>query len=123
MGTFTAKLRVWNPARSSEVEELELMIDTGAPYSWLSRERIERLGVRPVWRMQFRTKDGQVIERELAPVFVAIDGFTGAENVVIAEPGDMEVLGWHTLNALGLKVNEATNRLVRITEALALSAA
>ena len=102
MGTFTAKLRVWNPARSTDAEELEVMVDTGAAYSWVSRARLERLGVRPVRRMQFRTIEGHVIERELAPVFVATDGFTGGDNVVVAEPGDMEVLGSHVGKASAL---------------------
>jgi predicted aspartyl protease len=109
---FTAKLRVWNPARSTEAEELEVMVDTGAAYSWVSRSRLERLGVQPVRRMQFRTIEGRLIERELAPVFVATDGFTGGDNVVVAEPGDMEVLGSHTLESLGVTVDPVSKKLV-----------
>ena len=52
--------------------------------------------------MQFRTIEGKTIERDLVPVFVAADGFTGGDNVVMAEPGDMEVIGAHTLESLGL---------------------
>jgi hypothetical protein len=55
--------------------------------------------------MQFRTVEGHTIERELAPVFVATDGFTGGDNVVMAEPGDMEVMGAHTLVSLGITVD------------------
>jgi hypothetical protein len=29
MGRFTAKLRVWNPASPSRVEELDVRVDTG----------------------------------------------------------------------------------------------
>ena len=53
MGTFTAKLRVWNPAHPETVEELELFVDTGAAYSWIARTRLERLGVAPSRRMPF----------------------------------------------------------------------
>jgi hypothetical protein len=56
--------------------------------------------------MQFRTIEGNTIERELAPVFVATDGFTGGDNVVMAEPGDMEVMGAHTLESLGITVEK-----------------
>jgi predicted aspartyl protease len=121
MGTFTAKLRVWNPARSTDAEELAVMVDTGAAYSWVSRARLERLGVRPVRRMQFRRIEGHLIERELAPVFVATDGFTGGDNVVVAEPGDMEVLGSHTLESLGVTVDPVSKKLVP-TVGLALTA-
>src|SRR5207302_4679371 len=108
MGIFTAKLRVWNPASSSSTEEIDAMVDTGASYRWVLRTRLERLDVRPVRRMQFRTNEGKTIERDL----VAADGFTGGDNVVMAEPGDMEVIGAHTLESLGLTVDPVGRKLV-----------
>ena len=112
MGTFTAKLRVWNPASPASVEELDVLVDTGAAYSWVSRARLEPFGIRPVRRMQFRTIEGHMIERDLVPVFVATDGFTGGDNVVLAEAGDMEVLGSHTLESLGVTVDPVSKKLV-----------
>jgi predicted aspartyl protease len=112
LGIFTAKLRVWNPANSSSTQEIEAMVDTGASYSWVLRTRLEPLGVRPVRRMQFRTIEGKMIERDLVPVFVAADSFTGGDNVVMAEPGDMEVIGAHTLESLGLTVDPVGKKLV-----------
>ena len=97
MGIFTAKLRVWNPVNSSSSQEIEAWVDSGESYSWALRTRLEPLGVRSVRRMSFRTIEGKTIERDLVPVFVATDGFTGGENVVMAEPGDMDVMGAHTL--------------------------
>jgi predicted aspartyl protease len=121
MGTFSTKLRVWNPAEPARAVEMELMVDTGAAYSWISRNRLEQLGIRPVRRMQFRTIEGHLIEREVAPVFVASDGFTGGDNVVMAEAGDMEVLGSHTLETLGVVVDPVNKKLVP-TVGLALAA-
>jgi predicted aspartyl protease len=112
MGIFTAKLRVWNPASSTTTPEIEAMVDTGASYSWVSRARLEPLGLRPVRRMQFGAIEGKTIERDLVPVFVAADGFTGGDNVVIAEPGNMEVIGAHTLESLGLTVDPVGKKLV-----------
>jgi len=121
MGTFSAKLRVWNPVRPGRIEELDVIVDTGAAYSWVSRARLEPLGVVAVRRMQFRTIEGHLIERDLAPVFVATGGFTGGDNVVIAEPGDMEVMGSHTLGSLGVTVDPVGKKLVP-TVGLALTA-
>jgi predicted aspartyl protease len=121
MGIFSAKLRVWNPAGSSAAEEFEAMVDTGASYSWVLRSRLEHLGVHAVRKMQFRTIEGHTIERELAPVFIATDGFTGGDNVVMAEPGDMEVMGAHTLESLGITVDPVAKKLVP-TVGLALTA-
>ncbi len=122
MGTFTAKLKVWNPSQPGRVEELDLWVDTGAAYSWISRERLESLGVRPARRAQFRTIEGRILEREMAPVFVAANGQTGGDTVVMAEPGEMEVLGAFTLESLGLIADVVQKRLVPAGIGLALSA-
>jgi predicted aspartyl protease len=112
MGTFSTKLRIWNPADPSRVEELDAVVDTGDAYSWVSRARLEPLGIKPVRKMQFRTIEGHLIERDLVPVFVASNGFTGGDSVVLAEAGDMEVLGAHTLESLGVTVDPVCKRLV-----------
>ena len=38
-----------------------------------------------------------MLERELAIVYVATDGYTAPDLVVMAEPGEMEVIGAHGL--------------------------
>jgi len=121
MGTFTAKLRVWNPAHPETVEELELFVDTGAAYSWIARTRLERLGVAPSRRMPFRTIEGRVLERDLGIVYVATDGYTVPDIVVMAEPGEMEVIGAHSIEGLGLAADPVQKKLVP-TVMLALSA-
>ncbi len=122
MGLFTTKLTVWNPAQPARAAELQVWVDTGASYSWILRERLEALGIRPTRRMQFRTVDGRLIERELAPVFVQVDTHTGGDTVVLAEPTDAEVLGAHTLESLGLMADVVQKKLVP-TVGLALRAA
>ena len=112
MGLFKSKLAVWNPASPSRVEELELLVDTGASYSWFSRQRVEALGIRPTGRMQFRRIDGRMLEREVAPVFVRSDGHVGGDTIVVAESGDAEVLGAHTLESLGLAADPVQKRLI-----------
>ncbi|MBI2956658.1 MAG: hypothetical protein HYY26_05040 [Acidobacteria bacterium] len=113
MGVFTTKLEVLNPAEPARVEELELTVDTGASYSWVSRSRLARLGIQPTDRMQFRTIEGRLIERDVAPVFLRMDGRIGGDTIVMAEPGDMEVLGAHSLETLGLAVDPIQKKLVR----------
>jgi predicted aspartyl protease len=121
MGTFSAKLRVWNPANPSNVEELDAFVDTGAAFSWISRARLERLGVGPTRRMPFRTIEGRVLERDLATVYVATDGYSVPDVVVMAEPGEMEVMGAHTIEGLGLAADPVQKKLVP-TVMLALAA-
>jgi predicted aspartyl protease len=121
MGTFSAKLRVWNPANPSNVEELDAFVDMGAAFSWISRARLERLGVGPTRRMPFRTIEGRVLERDLATVYVAADGYSVPDVVVMAEPGEMEVMRAHTIEGLGLAADPVQKKLVP-TVMLALAA-
>jgi len=112
MGTFTTKLKVWNPAQPEKAEELEVLVDTGAAFSWVSRTRLERLGVTPSRRMPFRTIDGRLLERDLAIVHVGTNGYVAPDLVVMAEPGEMEVIGAHSIEGFGLEADPVQKRLV-----------
>jgi hypothetical protein len=83
---------------------------------------LDPLGVQRVRRLQFQTIEGHTIERDLAAVFLSADGFTGGDNVVVAEAGDLEVLGAHSLESLGLAVDPVHKKLVPLLVALGLSA-
>ena len=113
--------RVWNPANPSQVVELNPMVDTGAAYSWVHRSRLEPLKVPVVRHLQFQTIDGKLVERDLAAVFLSADGYTGGDNVVLAEPNDFEVIGARTLEVLGLIADPSKEKLVPLTGALALT--
>ncbi len=121
MGTFTTQLRVWNPAQPEKAEEFEVFVDTGAAFSWVSRARLQRLGIGPSRRMPFRTIDGRVLERDLAIAYVATDGYSAPDIVVMAEPGEMEVMGAHSIEGLGLAADPVQRNLVP-TVMLALAA-
>jgi len=53
MGSFSAKLRVWNPTSPEKAEEVEAMVDAGAAFSWIHRERLERMGMVALRRTGF----------------------------------------------------------------------
>jgi predicted aspartyl protease len=120
MGTFSAKVRVWNLEQPEKVEELDLFVDTGAAYSWISRARLERMGVAATRRMPFRTIEGRVLERDLGVVYISTDGRSVPDIVVMAEPGEMEVIGAHSIEGLGLAADPVQKKLVP-TVMLALS--
>jgi aspartyl protease family protein len=112
MGSFSAKLRVWNPESPEKVEEIEAMVDTGAAFSWIHRERLERLGAVMLRRIGFRAIDGSIIERDTAAVWVGSNGFTAPDIVVMAERNDVEVIGVHTIEGLGLAADPVQKKLI-----------
>lgn len=112
MGTFSVKLRVWNPAQPGGVEELDAFVDTGAAFSWISRARLVRLGVEPSRKMSFRTIEGRLLERDIATVYVSTDKYSVPDVVVMAEEGEMEVMGAHTIEGLGMAADPVQKKLV-----------
>lgn len=112
MGTFSAKLRVWNPNAPEKIEEVQAMVDTGAAFSWIHRERLERLGVEHLRRIGFRAIDGSIIERDTVAVWVGSSGFRAPDIVVMAEPSDIEVIGVHTIEGLGLAADPVQKKLI-----------
>jgi predicted aspartyl protease len=121
MGTFNANLKISNLYDASRSEELSLMVDTGAAFSWIARKRLESLGVPGIRRMRFRTIEGHLIERELAEVRTFVGEFSGPDTVVVAEPGDMELMGALSIEGLGLAADPVQHRLTP-TVGLALTA-
>jgi len=120
MGTFSAKLRVWKEDRPEDMQELDLLVDTGASFSWISKARLERLGIKPTYQMPFRTIDGRVLERDMAVVYIATDGRSVPDLVVMAEEGESEVIGAHSIEGLGMAADPVQRKLVP-TVMLALS--
>lgn len=98
-------------------EELRLLVDTGATYSWISRKTLERLDVKPTRKMKFKTIKGDVVVRDVGHVLVEYDGEEAPTSVVFAEAGDGNVFGLHGLESLGLEVDPITQQ-VRKSEAL-----
>jgi len=121
MGTFKTKLRVWNPAQPEKADEVEVLVDTGAAFSSVSRTRLEHLAVTASRRMPFRTIEGRVLERDMAIVNIGTDGYMAPDLVVMAEAGEMEVMGAHSIEGLGLAADPVQKRLVP-TVMLALAA-
>ena len=113
MGTFGAKLRVWSPGAPEKTEEIVAMVDTGAGFTRIHRERLERLAAQVLRRMGFRAIDGSIMERDTAAVWAGSDGFSGSDTVVIAEGNDREVIGAHTIEGVGLAADQVQNKLVR----------
>lgn len=62
--------------------------------------------------MRFKTITRGLVEREMAGVLVSTDGKVATDNVVIAQSGDLEVIGALTLEALGVVADLVQQRLV-----------
>jgi hypothetical protein len=112
MDTFTTKLRVWKPDHLEGAKDLELLVVMDAPFSWISRARLERLGISSAYRMTFCTNDQRLLERDMAVVYIATDGRSVPDVVVMAEEGESEGLGAHSIEGLGMSADPVQKKLV-----------
>ncbi len=113
MGTFRVDIEIENPARPGERRTLSsVLVDTGAELSWVPAELLESLGVERnnLWR--FRQAGGTILERWTGGVFVYVVGKRTTDEVVFGEPGDLVLLGAHTLEGLNFRVEPVTKQLV-----------
>ena len=113
MGTFRHALALLS-TDGTRTERVESLVDTGSSFSWIPRERLERLGIAPTFREEFETIDGRVIEREMATVLAQLDGQTLPTLVVFGDMESEPVIGAYTLEGFRLAVDPVNRRLVHV---------
>jgi len=119
MGLTVLNLEVANPANPEESETLEFLIDSGAVYSVVPRPVLERLGIRPVSKQEFRVADGAKLTRETGGALFKYGDKAGVAVVIFGEEDDATLLGAHTLEALGLALDPLRRKLMPLPLMLA----
>jgi len=111
MGYVKVKATVRNVYDSKLQTELELIADTGAIYTIISRKHLESLQIKPTGKRQFRIADAKTIIREVGITQIEIDKEITHSITVFGEPEDAQVLGVTTLEELGLQVDPVNGKL------------
>jgi len=117
LGHTNAKISVYNPHDELKCLDLELLVDTDSTYTWIRRERLEKIDLKPTTKWRFKTIEGKVIERDIGEAVFECLGERATSIAVFAEENDAEVLGVYALEGLRLEVDPVTRQLKR-TEAL-----
>lgn len=113
VGILRTTIGVESHQRRGDVRELpETLVDTGSEYSWIPRDVLESLGIGVERAQRFRTADGRVVHRVMGYAIVHAGGTRTSDEVVFAEPGDMVLLGAHTLEGLNLRIDLKAKQLV-----------
>lgn len=124
MGTFRVPVEIENPARPGERRVLPaVLVDTGAEFSWFPATVLESLGIARVKVWRFRQAGGGVLERWTGGVWLRVAGIPTIDEVVFGEPGDLVLLGAHSLEGLNLKVDPLRKELIDSGPAPAAAAA
>jgi predicted aspartyl protease len=113
MGTFRVDVEIENPARPGERRGLpSVLVDTGAELSWVPAATLDSLGIERYKKSRFRQADGTILERWVGPAFFFVAGQRTTDDVVFGEPGDLVLLGAHTLEGLNFRIDPVTRQLV-----------
>jgi predicted aspartyl protease len=97
------------------------MVDTGATYTWLPKDILDEIGIRPSRRMPFVMADGRQIQRDIGTVVVRIDDRQHPSPCIFGDPGSLALLGAVTLDELGLGPDPMNQKLIEITGYLLLA--
>ena len=111
MGMTYAILKVKQSHEHPDFIEVKFLVDSGAVFSLVPSEDIERIGIQPHRTMKFVLADGTEIERKVGDAYFEWQGDGGAAPVIFGEVGDEPILGSTTLESLGLVLNPFSREL------------
>src|SRR5207245_11250975 len=113
VGIFRATIDVKSRDMRGSLRALpETLVDTGSEYTWVPRQVLEDLGIRAQRTQAFEVADGRRIERDIGYALVRAGGMEAPDLVVFADPGDMTLLGAHSLEGLNLKIDPVRKALL-----------
>ena len=100
---------------------VQLLVGTGAMWTWVPAEVLERVGIVPKGVARFRALDGRVVERPYADARIACLNRDCPSLVVFAAEGDQQTVGDHALLCMALEIDPETRSLRDSGPALALA--
>ena len=95
-----------------ETPPVEALVDAGSELTWLPTDVLRQVGIAPVRKRTFRTATNQIIQRDVGYAIVRAEGYETIDEVVLAEDGDMSLLGVRTLEGFGVSVDSVGHRFV-----------
>lgn len=107
MGMFKKKVRVSNSKDPKKFFEEEFWVDTGALYSFVPEDYLERIGVEPAAKRNLLLADGRQDTRSLGFCDFRIEGFEGDIPcpTIFAPKGSLFLLGATALENFGVDVD------------------
>ena len=113
MGMLKKKVRVSNSKKPELFFEEEFWIDTGALYSFVPEDRLERIGVEPSATRHLILADGRHEARLLGFCDLQIEGLEGSIScpVIFAPKGSLLLVGTTALENFGVEVDPIQKKL------------
>src|SRR5438046_6577793 len=97
MGHFRVAVQVGHPT-GERFEAIEALVDTGATYTWVPRDVLERLGVLPEEEWPFVLADGREVRYPMAWIRIRLGERVQPTIAVLGVPGAEPILRVVTLD-------------------------
>jgi len=111
MGYLKVAAKIYNPTDRSKPIHIELLADTGAIYTAIPANLLEKINIRPTSTRRFKLANGKVERYPTGEAYVEVAG-EGATSIIAFLPeGSTPLLGFTTLELLGLQVDPTTGEL------------
>jgi len=111
MGFTSVNVKISNPVKADGMIALELLVDTGALYTVVSSERLEKIEIPRLGKRMFKTADGRIVERSIGEALMNLKDELRHVPIAFGEAGDVEVLGVTALEIFGFEVDPITKEL------------
>ena len=113
METFHIDCIISNPfSPKKSISVKKLMVDTGAEYSWIPREKLEKVSIKVRKKdVPFIMVNGQQISRNVGYALIRSGEFETVDEVVFAEKEDLKLLGSRTLEGFAAVVDARRKKL------------
>lgn len=85
MGVTKVKLTVKNPFKQTKEISGDFLVDTGAHYTVLPKEMVEKLGIKKSFDQEFVLADGKIIKRSVGSALIKFEEKEGAIMVVLGK--------------------------------------
>ena len=111
MGLLEVGMEVANPKELHRRVPIRLLVDTGASYSMIPKNVLEKIGVFPIQAEEVEVADGRKIHRDIGEVTFFWQGKGRTSQVIFGEEGDTSLLGVLALESLALQVDSRNQQL------------
>ena len=120
MSVFKVNAVARNTKDETQVSQpTEVLVDTGSELTWLPKDLLTGINIKPVRKRNFTTATKQIVTRETGYAILSAEGFETVDEVVFAEPSDMALIGVRTLEGFGVMVHDVAHRFVATTTIVA----
>jgi clan AA aspartic protease len=118
VGSFYISVAV-SDSKVEQFEDVRMLVDTGAAWTWVPKDILDRLGHTPTVKRRLQTADKRIIEKDAGMVTMRIGEEVLATLTIFGDEGSISLLGATTLQQFSLAPDPVNERLVPVVGVLA----